>query len=83
MIKYSLRSVRFGREVGVFVMVMMIGFVFFIVVFLIILFCIVFFVFNFVIWCYYVLYVYECLYEVGGAMWITFCNLTIYALVIA
>lgn len=82
-IKYSPRSVRLGREVGVFAMVMMIGLVFSTVAPLITLLCTVFFVFNFVIWRYHVLYVYERSYEAGGAMWTTFCNLTIYALMIA
>jgi len=82
-IKYSPRSVRLGREVGVFTMVMMIGLVFATVAPLITLLCAVFFVFNFVIWRYHVLYVYERSYEAGGTMWVTFCNLTIYSLMIA
>ena len=82
-IKYSPRSVRLGREVGVFSMVMMIGLVFATVAPLITLLCMVFFVFNFVIWRYHVLYVYERSYESGGTMWNTFTNLTIYALMIA
>lgn len=82
-IKYSPRSVRLGREVGVFTMVMMIGLVFATVAPLITLLCAVFFVFNFVIWRYHVLYVYERSYEAGGTMWVTFCNLAIYSLMIA
>jgi hypothetical protein len=82
-VKYSPRSVRLGREVGVFSMVMMIGLVFSTVAPLITLLCMVFFVFNFVIWRYHVLYVYERSYESGGTMWNTFTNLTIYALMIA
>ena len=64
-------------------MVMMIGLVFATVAPLITLLCAVFFVFNFVIWRYHVLYVYERSYEAGGTMWVTFCNLTIYSLMIA
>jgi hypothetical protein len=82
-IKYSPRSVRLGREVGVFSMVMMIGLVFSTVAPVITLLCATFFVFNFVIWRYHVLYVYERSYEAGGTMWNTFCNLTIYSLIIA
>ena len=82
-IKYSPRAIRLGREVGVFSMVMMIGLVFSTVAPLITLLCTVFFVFNFIIWRYHALYVYERSYEAGGTMWNTFCNLTIYALLIA
>ena len=64
-------------------MVMMIGLVFATVAPLITLLCAVFFVFNFDIWRYHVLYVYERSYEAGGTMWVTFCNLTIYSLMIA
>ena len=82
-IKYSPRSIRLGREVGVFAMVMMIGLVFSTVAPIITVVATFFYVFNFIIWRYHVMFVYERSYESGGMMWNTFCTLTIYSLMIA
>ena len=82
-VKYSPRSVRAGREVGVFVMVMLIGLVFAPVAPIISLLSTIFFVFNFIIWRYHILYVYDKTYESSGSMWQTVTDLTIYALLIA
>ena len=82
-VKYSPRSVRAGREVGVFVMVMLIGLVFAPVAPMISLLSTIFFVFNFIIWRYHILYVYDKTYESSGSMWQTVTDLTIYALLIA
>jgi len=82
-IKYSPRSVRAGREVGVFMMVMLIGLVFAPVAPMISLLSTIFFIFNFIIWRYHVLYVYDKTYESSGSMWQTVTDLTIFALLIA
>ena len=57
-IKYSPRSIRLGREVGVFAMVMMIGLVFSTVAPIITVVATFFYVFNFIIWRYHVMFVY-------------------------
>jgi len=82
-VKYSPRSVRAGREVGVFVMVMLIGLVFAPVAPMISVLSTIFFVFNFIIWRYHILYVYDKTYESSGSMWQTVTDLTIHALLIA
>ena len=80
---YSPRAVRMGREIGVFMLVMLIGLTFACVAPVIPIACSLFYVTNFVIWRYHVLYVYERGYESNGAVWLTFSQLVLLSLLIA
>ena len=80
---YSPRAVRMGREIGVFMLVMLIGLTFVCVAPIIPIACAVFYVTNFVIWRYHVLYVYERGYESNGAVWLTFSQLVLLSLLVA
>ena len=82
-IKYSPRGVRMGREVGVFLMVVMLGLTFCLIAPVMAPACVLFFVMNFVVWRYHVLYVYERGHESNGSMWFTVVELTVWALLIA
>jgi len=68
-VKYSPRGMRMGREVGVFLMVAMLGLTFCLTAPIMAPACALFFVGNFIVWRYHVLYVYERGYESNGAMW--------------
>jgi len=80
---YSPRAVRMGREIGVFMLVMLLGLTFVCVAPLIPLAAVVFFISNFIIWRYHVLYVYERGYESNGAVWFTITQLVILSLLIS
>ena len=82
-IKYSPRGVRMGREVGVFLMTVMLGLTFCLIAPVMAPACVLFFVMNFVVWRYHVLYVYERGYESNGSMWFTVVELTVWALLIS
>ena len=72
-----------GREIGVFMLVMLLGLTFVCVAPLIPLAAVVFFISNFIIWRYHVLYVYERGYESNGAVWFTITQLVILSLLIS
>jgi hypothetical protein len=80
---YSPRAVRMGREIGVFMLIMVIGLTFVCIAPLIPLAAALFYITNFVIWRYHVLYVYERGYESNGSVWFTFTQLVILSLVVA
>ena len=80
---YSPRAVRMGREIGVFMLIMLLGLTFVCVAPLIPLAAVVFFISNFIIWRYHVLYVYERGYESNGAVWFTITQLVILSLLIS
>jgi DNA-directed RNA polymerase III subunit RPC2 len=80
---YSPRAVRMGREIGVFMLIMVIGLTFVCIAPLIPLAAALFYVTNFVIWRYHVLYVYERGYESNGSVWFTFTQLVILSLIVA
>ena len=80
---YSPRAVRMGREIGVFMLVMLIGLTFVNIAPLIPLACSLFYLTNFIIWRYHVLYVYERGYESNGSVWFAFTQLVLLSLVIA
>ena len=82
-VKYSPRGVRMGREVGVFLMTVMLGLTFCLIAPVMAPACVLFFVMNFVVWRYHVLYVYERGYESNGSMWFTVVELTVWALLIS
>ena len=72
-----------GREIGVFMLVMLIGLTFVNIAPLIPLACALFYLTNFIIWRYHVLYVYERGYESNGSVWFAFTQLVLLSLVIA
>ena len=72
-----------GREVGVFLMTVMLGLTFCLIAPVMAPACVLFFVMNFVVWRYHVLYVYERGYESNGSMWFTVVELTVWALLIS
>ena len=72
-----------GREIGVFMLIMVIGLTFVCIAPLIPLAAALFYITNFVIWRYHVLYVYERGYESNGSVWFTFTQLVILSLVVA
>ena len=82
-VKYSPRGIRMGREVGVFLMVTMLGLTFSLTAPVMAPACVLFFVGNFVVWRYHVLYVYERGYESNGSMWYTAAELIVWCLLIA
>ena len=82
-VKYSPRGVRMGREVGVFLMVVMLGLTFSLTAPVMAPACVLFFVGNFVVWRYHVLYVYERGYESNGSMWYTAAELVVWSLLVA
>lgn len=81
--KYSPRGMRMGREVGVFLMVLMLGLTFSLVAPIMAPACALFFIGNFIVWRYHVLYVYERGYESNGAMWFSVVELMVWSLLIA
>lgn len=80
---YSPRAVRMGREIGVFMLILLLGLTFVTIAPLIPLAACVFFVTNFVIWRYHVLYVYERGHESNGAVWFPISQLVLLSLLIA
>ena len=82
-VKYSPRGLRMGREVGVFLMVAMLGLTFCLTAPMMAPACLLFFVANFVVWRYHVLYVYERGWESNGSMWFTVVELVTWSLLVA
>jgi DNA-directed RNA polymerase III subunit RPC2 len=82
-VKYSPRGLRMGREVGVFLMVAMLGLTFCLTAPMMAPACLLFFVANFVVWRYHVLYVYERGWESNGSMWFTVVELVVWSLLAA
>ena len=82
-VKYSPRGLRMGREVGVFLMVAMLGLTFCLTAPMMAPACLLFFVANFVVWRYHVLYVYERGWESNGSMWFTVVELVVWSLLVA
>ena len=82
-VKYSPRGIRMGREVGVFLMVCMLGLTFCLTAPMIAPACLLFFVANFVVWRYHTLYVYERGWESNGSMWFTVVELVVWCLLVA
>ena len=72
-----------GREVGVFLMVAMLGLTFCLTAPMMAPACLLFFVANFVVWRYHVLYVYERGWESNGSMWFTVVELVVWSLLAA
>ena len=81
-VKYSPRGLRMGREVGVFLMVAMLGLTFCLTAPMMAPACLLFFVANFVVWRYHVLYVYERGWESNGSMWFTVVELVVWSLLV-
>jgi len=82
-ILYSPRAVRMGREIGVFMLVMLLGLTFVCVAPLVSVAAMMFFISNFIIWRYHVLYVYERGYESNGAVWFSITQLVVLSLLIS
>uniref|UniRef100_A0A7R9TNG7 Uncharacterized protein n=1 Tax=Micromonas pusilla TaxID=38833 RepID=A0A7R9TNG7_MICPS len=82
-VKYSPRGVRMGREVGVFMMIIMLGFTFAVSAPILAPVCLLFFIANFIVWRYHVMYVYERGYESSGSMWFTVTEMVSWSIFVA